>query len=150
MIDIDHFKDFNDDFGHDAGDAVLAAIGRHLREFVRGEDIACRYGGEELILVWPGADLAAGRKRAEQLREQLRALSVHLPGQALRPVTVSIGVSQLGVNGDTPETTIAAADLALYRAKGEGRDRVVVATGIGESVGASVEQHPATRESSAA
>lgn len=127
MFDIDHFKDFNDTLGHDAGDAVLRKLGVFLLEQFRSEDIACRYGGEEFILILPDASLEDTRKRAESLREAVKQMDVYHHGKLLNKITLSIGVAVFPDTGNDAETLLRAADQALYRAKKEGRDRVVVA-----------------------
>ncbi|MBI4762805.1 MAG: diguanylate cyclase [Chloroflexota bacterium] len=127
MLDIDHFKRFNDTHGHEAGDAVLSALGRFMQSQVRGEDIACRYGGEEFILVLPGASLEVTRERAEQLRVGAQTLGVRSGDMELEAITLSLGVSVWPQHGKTAEAVIKAADAALYRAKREGRNRVEVA-----------------------
>jgi diguanylate cyclase (GGDEF)-like protein len=126
MIDIDHFKDFNDSFGHEAGDTLLAALGIFLRSHTRGEDIACRYGGEEFALILPDAPHEFAHKRAEQLREEVKTLHIQHHGRALEEITLSIGVSAYPEDGDSPRNLTRIADAALYRAKAEGRNRVVV------------------------
>ena len=126
MIDIDHFKRFNDEHGHDAGDEVLRQIGREMREHLRQSDIACRFGGEELAIVIPDAALNDVLPRLEELR--VRVGSLRLQNQhevALPAVTVSIGVAELSPNTDDADRLLKRADQALYRAKAEGRDRVV-------------------------
>jgi diguanylate cyclase (GGDEF)-like protein len=127
MLDIDRFKRFNDAFGHEAGDALLGALGNFLRAHIRAEDIACRYGGEEFTLILPDASLDATRERAEQLREAVKELNVLHRGGSLGPVTLSLGVAVFPDHGSTGEAVLLAADGALYRAKHAGRDRVVVA-----------------------
>ncbi len=127
MLDIDHFKRFNDTFGHEAGDAVLAEFGRLLKSRSRGEDIACRYGGEEFMLILPEAPLEVAVERAEQLRQSVHALKVEHHGQSLGLITASFGVAAFKVHGEGAEDMIRAADAALYRAKEQGRDRVVAA-----------------------
>jgi diguanylate cyclase (GGDEF)-like protein len=127
MIDIDHFKLFNDRFGHEAGDAVLREIGRFLRGHARGEDIVCRHGGEELAVVLPDADLAAARARAEQLRAGVRRLELSHAGRSVGPLTISVGVVVFPHHGRSWQTLLRIADEALYAAKEQGRDRVVVA-----------------------
>ncbi len=130
MIDIDHFKKINDTCGHKAGDAVLATLGGYLQENVRGGDIACRYGGEEFVLVLPGASLEDTRQRAEALREDVWQFNIEYAGQQIWPITISIGVAMYPEHGRTPDTLLRAADEALYRAKTSGRNRVVVAEPI--------------------
>ena len=127
MLDIDHFKDFNDTLGHEAGDAVLQKLGVFLLEYFRNEDIACRFGGEEFILILPDAPLDGTRKRAESLRKAIKQLDVDHRGKFLNKITLSIGVAAFPDHGNDAETLLRAVDQALYRAKNEGRDRVVVA-----------------------
>ena len=124
MIDIDHFKRFNDKYGHDAGDFVLGAVARAITSNIRPSDIACRYGGEELIVVLPEAELECAVERAEKLRTSIRDTNLTHLGQVLPPVSASFGVAMYPANGDKPADLIKAADQALYRAKNEGRDRV--------------------------
>ena len=127
MLDIDHFKQFNDTFGHQAGDTLLRALGDFLSQRTRGQDVACRYGGEEFVLILAGATAEDGCKRAELLRQELKQLTVQHAGQVLGRISVSIGISAFPGHVATAEELLRAADQALYRAKAEGRDRVVVA-----------------------
>jgi diguanylate cyclase (GGDEF)-like protein len=126
MIDLDHFKLFNDTHGHDAGDMLLRDLGRLLQTSVRSGDVACRYGGEEFMLILPGANVEITRKRAERIREAVKHLFVSHRGQSVGSVTMSAGVAAFPDHGTTGEVLTQAADAALYRAKTEGRDRVVV------------------------
>jgi diguanylate cyclase (GGDEF)-like protein len=128
MLDIDHFKRFNDTYGHDAGDTVLRAVGAFLKEHTRGADIACRYGGEEFTLVLPGASLADTQQRAEELRAGIQTLAVQHGEQPLAQVTISLGVAVFPAHGTTAESLIRAADQALYQAKRNGRNRIEVVT----------------------
>jgi len=127
MVDLDHFKTFNDDFGHLAGDALLQALGHFLRTNVRGEDIPCRYGGEEFALILPDAPLDATQRRAEDLRRGAQALRVEHRGDPIGSVTLSMGVAAFPLHGTTGEAVLRAADTALYQAKRNGRNRVIVA-----------------------
>jgi diguanylate cyclase (GGDEF)-like protein len=127
MIDIDHFKRFNDKFGHDAGDFVLSAVGRAISKSIRPSDIACRYGGEELAVVLSEANLECARERAEQLRLAIRDTNLTHLGQTLPAPTASFGVAVYPTHGTEPADLLKAADQALYRAKQEGRDRVCAA-----------------------
>ncbi|HBB35767.1 MAG TPA: diguanylate cyclase [Cyanobacteria bacterium UBA8803] len=127
MLDIDHFKQFNDTFGHEAGDAVLRTLGQFLQRNIRASDIVCRYGGEELLLILPEASLKDTTQRAEEIRQGVKCLNVEHRHQSLGAITVSLGVASFPDNGVTGEALIAGADAALYRAKAEGRDRVVTA-----------------------
>jgi diguanylate cyclase (GGDEF)-like protein len=127
MLDVDHFKRFNDTHGHEAGDAVLANVGEVLKRLSRGEDVACRYGGEEFVLVLPECPTDVASRRAEEIREAVRQLPLRVRGDSIEGITVSIGVAGFPDHGDDGPTVVAAADAALYRAKAEGRDRVVTA-----------------------
>jgi diguanylate cyclase (GGDEF)-like protein len=127
MIDLDHFKRFNDTHGHEAGDVVLQTLGGFLQRHVRGGDIVCRYGGEEFTLVLPGSTLALAQQRAEELSEGVRSLHVDFNGSSLGPLSLSAGVATFPNHGEGAEMILQAADVALYRAKSEGRDRVIVA-----------------------
>ncbi len=127
MLDIDKFKDFNDSFGHDAGDEMLKAIGAFFPAHVRREDVVCRYGGEEFIIILPGATLEASAERARKLCEEVRTLRVEHDRTALGPISLSLGVAAYPGHGATGVAVVQAADQALLRAKKQGRGRVVVA-----------------------
>ncbi len=129
MLDVDHFKNFNDSFGHHAGDLMLREFSKLLTLHVRGEDIICRYGGEEFVLILPEASVEATRQRAEQLRKATSELRLESQGESLGGVTISVGVAGFPDHGETAEVLMRAVDQALYRAKAEGRDRVEVARG---------------------
>ena len=124
MMDIDRFKHFNDTFGHQAGDTLLRALGDCLKKRTRGQDIACRYGGEEFALVLSDTSLDAALQRAEILREEVKQLDVQYAGQVLGTVSLSMGVAIFPDHGLTATEILRAADQALYQAKHEGRDRV--------------------------
>lgn len=126
MLDIDHFKDFNDAFGHEAGDTLLSGLGALLRSRTRAEDIVCRYGGEEFILILPEAPLEFALKRAEDLRERARNLQLHHRSQSLDKITFSMGIASYPEHSDSTSELIRIADAALYFAKAQGRDRIVV------------------------
>lgn len=126
-IDIDHFKKYNDNHGHDAGDTVLRAVGGALDTLFRAEDVPCRFGGEEFVVILPGADLAVSARRAEQLRGRIEAMVVRYLDQDLPRITISIGVATFPAAGDSPQTVLRRADEALYRAKAAGRNRVETA-----------------------
>ncbi|HXC31691.1 MAG TPA: diguanylate cyclase [Verrucomicrobiae bacterium] len=128
MMDIDHFKRFNDNFGHQAGDALLRTLGDLLKRSTRGQDIACRYGGEEFVLVLTDSSLAGALQRAEILRKEVKQMSVEYAGQLLGAVSVSMGVALFPEHGTNMADVIRASDQALYSAKREGRDRVSVWT----------------------
>ena len=127
MLDLDFFKAFNDNLGHDAGDAMLREFSRLLEATFRGGDIACRYGGEEFALILPEASLEATSQRGEVLREKTKRLVVQHRGLSLGAVTLSVGVAAFPQHGSTSEALLRAADEALYAAKQAGRDRVTVA-----------------------
>lgn len=127
MIDIDHFKKYNDTHGHDAGDFVLVEISDLLRSKLREGDIACRYGGEELVMVMPGATKEITAARAEFMREAIEKHDFVYKGRNLLGVTASLGVANYPTDGDSSATLMKAADTALYQAKDAGRNRVVLA-----------------------
>lgn len=120
MMDVDHFKRYNDSFGHQAGDAVLEAVAGVLRECTRDVDCCARYGGEEFVILLPDTPTAGATEVAERIRARQAALD--FPGGK---VTLSIGVAEFPADGETSEFVLQSADAALYRAKHEGRDRVV-------------------------
>lgn len=126
LIDIDHFKEVNDAWGHDSGDRVLADFGTFLLENTRDTDFACRYGGEEFIVLLPAATGSAASARADAWRLALQQLRVAHSGQDLA-LTISIGVAEYPTHALTADDLIRLADVALYQAKREGRDRVVLA-----------------------
>lgn len=126
MLDLDHFKRFNDTFGHEAGDTLLRHFGSFLQSYIRADDLAFRYGGEEFVIILPEASLDAARQRAEKLVLDFKRLDVQYRGMTLGPVTVSVGLAAFPEHGTEAAAVLRAADQALYRAKAEGRDRVVV------------------------
>jgi diguanylate cyclase len=126
MIDIDHFKKFNDSYGHQVGDQVLRLVAKVLQESVRDVDLAARYGGEELIAVLPGADLGCCANVAERVRRRIAEgrLTRRSTGKEIASVTVSIGVAQFHL-AESAEAMIERCDRALYQAKRAGRNRIV-------------------------
>ena len=127
MLDIDHFKAFNDVHGHDGGDALLAAFGKLMQTHCRHEDIACRYGGEEFTLILPETDLATAVQRAGKIRVAVEAMQLNYLQRAIGGVTVSIGVAMFPQHAASGEQLKRLADTALYRGKHAGRNRVEVA-----------------------
>ncbi|MBN1239070.1 MAG: GGDEF domain-containing protein, partial [Gammaproteobacteria bacterium] len=135
MIDVDHFKRVNDEYGHLTGDGVLSQVARRIDAEVRSSDVSARYGGEEFIIVLPGTDAGAGRALAERIRRAVAAETFRLSSGGSLDVTVSIGVAELaagpgrrdGSPAEAGEALIATADRALYAAKAGGRNLVVVA-----------------------
>ena len=127
-FDLDHFKAFNDNFGHAAGDAILVAFARVLASSSRSEDIACRQGGEEFVVICPEMDRQVALRRAIELKQRLAALEVRHEGIRLPPLTTSIGLAMFPEHGGQPVELLGAADAALYEAKARGRNRVEIAT----------------------
>jgi diguanylate cyclase (GGDEF)-like protein len=132
MIDVDHFKQFNDRYGHDAGDIVLCHLGGLLKTERGALDIPCRYGGEEFMVILPETSLEKTQQQAEHLRKQVKALKLTYLDQTLPRVSISVGVAVFPHHGSQEKDLMHAADMALYRGKTQGRDRVVTAsTGSG-------------------
>ncbi len=129
MFDLDHFKHFNDTYGHEAGDLVLQKIGETIEKNIRGEDIACRYGGEEFLVILPDACLEDTAKRSRQIRLGIKELRIMYQGQELH-ITASIGAAAFPEHSATVEAVLNEADKALYQAKARGRDQVVLAPSV--------------------
>ncbi len=127
MVDIDHFKRFNDNFGHEVGDAVLQEVGKLLMQNIRPGDIACRYGGEEMTLILLDADVTVAKQQAEKIRKAIKQLRLEYHPPQLGSITVSLGVACFPIHGNSGSAIIQVADAALYTAKAQGRDRAVVA-----------------------
>ncbi len=126
VIDIDYFKSINDTHGHDAGDDVLREFALRIKRSIRGIDLACRYGGEEFVVVMPETDMAVAAMVAERLRRRIAADPFAITqGARAIPVTISIGIAGLRGPHDSPASLLKRADQALYRAKRDGRNRVV-------------------------
>lgn len=131
MFDVDHFKRFNDRYGHDAGDAVLRAVSDLVQRHIRAGDVACRYGGEEFLLLQPGMSALDAAARAETLREAVSRLRLSHQGASLGNVTISVGVATYPEDAADREALVKRADEALYAAKRGGRNRVVSAAAQG-------------------
>ena len=127
MVDLDKFKSINDEYGHDVGDEVLTVVAQHLGRAVREEDIVYRFGGEEFVIVLPGASLDVARERAQEACRAIRALRIETDKGSLH-ITLSAGVATFPEHGTTQEQLIVQADQALYLAKQSGRDRIELAT----------------------
>lgn len=127
VMDIDHFKRWNDSYGHAAGDAVLRGVAHVMETLARSEDILCRYGGEEFVLAMANTSQEALRQRAEDLRAGVERLRIEHDGRILGPVTLSIGVALFPEAGASAGEVLKAADAALYQAKAAGRNRVATA-----------------------
>jgi len=125
MLDVDHFKRFNDTHGHEAGDAALILLGRALKGSCRGGDLACRFGGEEFTVVLPATNCDNARQWATRLLDMVRKMEISVRGTTLPHLTVSIGIALYPADGEDPDSVLRAADLALYTAKHSGRDRCV-------------------------
>jgi diguanylate cyclase (GGDEF)-like protein len=123
-IDIDHFKSINDSLGHETGDAVLRAVGAELLECVREDDIACRAGGEEFVVILPGIGKSGLLQRAEVVRQAIERTPITAGPETVR-LTVSVGLSVFPDHGTTEGDLLRAADVALYQAKAAGRNRVI-------------------------
>ena len=126
MLDIDHFKQFNDAYGHDVGDHLLTDLSQFILEKVRIEDIACRYGGDEFIILLPMALLRDTVRRAEELCKDIKVRQFNHLEQPLGQVTLSVGVASCPEHGSDVETLLRAVDMSMYRAKRDGRDRVAI------------------------
>ncbi len=130
VCDLDCFKTFNDSYGHAAGDALLHALGDLIQKFVRAGDVACRYGGDEFVLILMNTTLEIARSRAELLQREFRQLMIPFGEQSLHPGTLSLGISGYPKHGATAGALFRTADQALYRAKSEGGDRIVVGPSV--------------------
>ena len=128
MLDLDHFKRFNDTFGHDAGDAVLREWGGFLQTRVRYEDLPCRLGGEEFAILLPETSFEAAQAIANRICGDARTFKINHRSQELGPLTISIGVASFPSHGASVETLLHIADQALYRAKRAGRNQIAIAT----------------------
>ena len=124
LIDVDHFKHINDTFGHDAGDIVLRHLAATIGTHIRKGDVACRYGGEEFVIMLPGLSHAAAMERAELLRTHIRGMKLHSGDTEIPQITASFGVATFDGGEDAPADLIRYADHALYQAKAAGRDRI--------------------------
>jgi diguanylate cyclase (GGDEF)-like protein len=124
MMDLDHFKEINDLYGHSAGDLILQALGTCLQECTRKSDIACRFGGEEFVIIMPGASQDVVLERAELLREKAKNFILEHEGNMIKSISISIGVSIYPQHGINQDRLLINADKALYQAKRSGRNRV--------------------------
>jgi diguanylate cyclase (GGDEF)-like protein len=125
LMDIDHFKHVNDTFGHQSGDLILKQVGKIITSNTRQSDIACRYGGEEFMLVMSKIDLPEVLERAEYFRKTIEDISAETDGREIR-ITVSIGVAIYPLHGADQDQILSCADAALYQAKNAGRNQVVL------------------------
>jgi len=128
IMDVDHFKRFNDDYGHEAGDLVLQRIASELAPALRESDTVCRYGGEEFVVFMAGATSAQAQAKAEALCKRVQDIKLEYEGVVLRPLTISVEVASWPDDTLQPEKLMGLADKALYRAKRDGRNRVEVSS----------------------
>jgi diguanylate cyclase (GGDEF)-like protein len=128
FLDLDHFKRFNDTFGHDAGDMVLQSLADLFRTFFRATDICCRYGGEEFAIILPESSSRDAVIRADALRSEVKSLRLHYKKQTVGQLTVSVGVAAFPEHGSTSTELLKIADQCLYEFKASGRDVVTVGT----------------------
>ncbi|WP_435635217.1 diguanylate cyclase [Pseudomonas solani] len=130
LLDVDHFKRFNDTFGHEAGDLVLRHLALEMKRHVRSSDLACRYGGEEFALVMPEISLEDAMERCEALRLGVTRLQIRYGGQPLGPIAISLGLACFPADGESADVLLHAADSALYQAKRAGRNQLCLYQGI--------------------
>jgi diguanylate cyclase (GGDEF)-like protein/PAS domain S-box-containing protein len=130
MMDVDHFKDFNDTYGHGAGDLLLTALGEYLQANIRASDIACRYGGDEFVLILPQASVTDTYERAEQMRLDVKKIAVEFGTTSQGSITISMGIAAYPDHGFTMDRLLSVADKALYGAKNSGRDQICIAPRI--------------------
>ncbi|VXD15762.1 PAS/PAC and GAF sensors-containing diguanylate cyclase [Planktothrix serta PCC 8927] len=128
MSDIDYFKNYNDNWGHQAGDVILQEISKFLMQNIRQSDVACRYGGEEIMLILPGASLEEAKGLGEKLRLGIQKLSLEKTDQFLQKITLSLGIASFPEHGLSSLEITQSADTALYRAKAKGRNCTITAS----------------------
>jgi len=133
MLDVDHFKSYNDQYGHPAGDSALKTVAEILKETLRGADVAARYGGEEFAILLPQTSAEEAAQIGERIRKKIERTEF-----SERRVTASIGIASASGDVDTPRDLISAADVALYAAKDQGRNNVQIFNAWGDSVNENV------------
>lgn len=133
MIDVDHFKRYNDTNGHDAGDLILRELGSVLSDSVRDSDIVCRYGGEEFVVAMPDIPKETAEKVADRIRRRVEEITIVLREVPLGKISISVGVAEFPGDAETIETLLTCSDQALYSAKGSGRNRIVLYSQLGET-----------------
>jgi len=138
-IDVDHFKKFNDNHGHDAGDMVLRSVGSVLEQACDGDQLPCRLGGEEFIVLLPEASQQLAVEAAEKLRKAVEAITVRYGEKNLPRITISLGVATYPTHGAMPQDLMKSADDALYASKAAGRNQVTVAASLSNELDRDVE-----------
>lgn len=133
MLDIDNFKEFNDTFGHEAGDVALQSVCRMIKALIRSEDVACRYGGDEFVLILPDSSAEFAAQRAEEMRLSVSHTALQYQSRSMKPMKLSFGVATYPADGQTAHDMLRAADYALFRAKRGGRDQVRSTEGATET-----------------
>ena len=128
FLDLDHFKRFNDTFGHDAGDMVLQSLADLFRTFFRSTDICCRYGGEEFAIILPESNSQDAAIRADALRSEVKRLRLRYKKETVGPLSISVGVAAFPEHASTCDELLKIADECLYESKARGRDVVTVAS----------------------
>ena len=126
IFDIDNFKEFNDSFGHEAGDVALQNLCQMVKTLIRSEDVACRYGGDEFVLILPNSSADIAAQRAEDMRIAVGHAEIQYEGRLLKKMTLSFGIATFPADAKTSNELLRVADTALFCAKSEGRDRVRV------------------------
>ncbi|MCE0723633.1 diguanylate cyclase [Legionella sp. 9fVS26] len=126
MVDIDFFKNFNDKFGHDAGDTVLKFLAKILQQSIRSEDIVCRFGGEEFVVILMDSNISEAQRLMETICQQVKKIHLNFQGIRLPKITLSVGIAQAPMHGSEVEKLLGASDEALYIAKNSGRDKVKI------------------------
>jgi diguanylate cyclase (GGDEF)-like protein len=127
FLDLDHFKSFNDTFGHDAGDMVLQSLADLFRNFFRATDICCRYGGEEFAVILPESNAQDAAIRADALRVEVKNLRLQYKRQNLAPLSLSVGIAAFPEHASISDDLLKIADQCLYQSKSRGRDSVTIA-----------------------
>jgi diguanylate cyclase (GGDEF)-like protein len=127
FVDVDHFKHFNDVYGHEAGDEVLRSMGSFFRSHFRGDDVVCRYGGEEFAIILPESSAQDAAVRAEVLRVAAKNLKIVHQGTTLDAVTLSAGIAGYPEHASSAAELLQVADACLYEAKTSGRDQIMIA-----------------------
>jgi diguanylate cyclase (GGDEF)-like protein len=128
MLDVDHFKSFNDAYGHEAGDLILKSLADCLRDGVRSEDLVCRYGGEEFVIILPEITEELAVLRAEAVRDAVTHIEMLFRGEPLRQISISVGVAMYPNPAKSAIELLRLADRGLYQAKDAGRNQVKMLT----------------------